>query len=64
MTDRAERPRERDDEPLFQNMEEQERTYSPQQVPDSDIPAVERDQGDTAAQGPAVASDNDAQETS
>jgi hypothetical protein len=59
MTDRAERPRERDDEPLFQNMEEQERTYSPQQVPDSDIPPVERDRDGTAAQGPAVASDND-----
>ena len=45
--------------PLFQGQEEQERIYSPQQVPGTDIPAVERDTDGTAAQGSAVATDAD-----
>lgn len=63
MSERAERPSEQGDEPLFQNMEEQERTYSPQAVPGSNIPDVERDKGGTATQGSAVASDEGEQET-
>ncbi len=47
------------DHPLFQGQEEQERIYSPQQVPGTDIPAVERDADGTAAQGSAVATDPD-----
>ncbi len=63
MSDRAGQTNEQGDEQLFQNMEEQERIYSPQQVPDSDIPEVERDRGGTAAEGSAVASDEGDQET-
>lgn len=57
MTDRAERTNEQGDEQLFQGMDERERIYSPQEVPDSDIPEEERDKGGTAAEGPAVATD-------
>ncbi len=49
--------------PLFQGQEEQERIYSPQQVPGTDIPAVEQDADGTAAQGSAVATDPDADTT-
>ncbi len=45
--------------PLFQGQEQQEQIYSPQQVPGTDIPAVERDTDGTAAQGSAVATDAD-----
>ncbi len=45
--------------PLFQNQEQQEQIYSPQQVPGTNIPAVERDTDGTAAQGSAVATDPD-----
>ena len=61
MTD-SKRPTERAthaDEPLFQGQEEQERIYSPQQVLGTDIPPVERDAGNTAAEGMAVATDDD-----
>ncbi|HEY0602232.1 MAG TPA: hypothetical protein VGD58_04930 [Herpetosiphonaceae bacterium] len=33
MSDRAPEPGDRDDRPLFKNMDEQERIYAPQQVP-------------------------------
>ncbi len=33
---------------LFQNMDEQEQVYAPQQVPGADMPAAEVDQGGTA----------------
>ncbi len=45
--------------PLFQNQEQQEQIYSPQQVPGTHIPAVERDTDGSAAQGSAVATDAD-----
>ncbi len=63
MSDRAEQVNEQGDEQLFQNMDEQERIYSPQQVPGSDIPEVERDRGETAAENTAVATDEGDQET-
>jgi hypothetical protein len=44
------------EKPLFQNMDEQERIYAPEQVPDADLPAQEVDQGGAAAEGSAVAS--------
>ncbi len=43
--------------PLFQGQEAQEQIYSPQQVPGSNIPPVERDTDGSAAQGSAVATD-------
>ncbi len=45
--------------PLFQNQEAQEQVYSPQQVPGTNIPPVERDTDGSAAQGSAVATDPD-----
>ncbi len=48
----------RSEKPLFQGQEEQERIYSPQQVPGSNVPPVERDNDDTSAQGTAVATDD------
>ncbi len=45
--------------PLFQGQEQQEQIYSPQQVPGSDVPPVERDTDGSAAQGSAVATDAD-----
>jgi len=45
--------------PLFQHQEEQEQRYSPQQVPGTNIPPVERDTDGSAAQGSAVATDPD-----
>ncbi len=45
--------------PLFQHQEQQERIYSPQQVPGSNVPPVERDTDGSAAQGSAVATDPD-----
>jgi len=53
MSNQHERSAEPDDQPLFQNQEEQERIYSPQEA-GADMPAVERDRDDSAAQGPAV----------
>ncbi len=47
------------DRPLLQGQEEQERIYSPQQVPGSNVPDIERDTDGTAAQGSAVAMDPD-----
>jgi hypothetical protein len=47
------------DGPLFQNQEAQEQVYSPQQVPGTNIPPVERDTDGSAAQGSAVATDPD-----
>lgn len=41
------------DDQLFQNMDEQERLYAPEQVPGAVGPDVEVDQGGTAASGPA-----------
>jgi hypothetical protein len=61
MSDRAERTNEGENEPLFQNMEEQERTYAPEQLPDSDIPPVEQDRGGTAAEGAAAEADETGQ---
>ena len=53
MSEKWERPSESDSEPLFQNQEEQERTYSPQEA-GAEMPAVERDRDGSAAQGSAV----------
>lgn len=47
------------EKPLFQGQEEQEQIYSPQQVPGSNVPPVERDNDDSSAQGTAVATDDD-----
>ena len=38
------------DAPLFQNMDEQEAVYAPQQLPGSNIPNAERDQGGSAGE--------------
>lgn len=43
------------DAPLFQNMDEQEAVYAPQQMPGSNIPDIERDQGGSAGEAPAGA---------
>ncbi len=51
------------DGPLFQGQEEQERVLSPQSVPGTHIPPVERDRGGTATEGTAVATDSDADTT-
>ncbi len=45
------------DEQLFRNMDEQERIYAPEQVPDAQIPAVEADHASPAAGGGARASE-------
>ncbi len=63
MSDQTNRPAEQGGEPLFQNMDEQEQRYAPAEVPDSDIPPVERDRGETAAEGTAVATDEGDQTT-
>jgi len=60
---RTNRPDQHDAEPLFQNMDEQEQTYAPEEVPGSDIPPVEQDRGDTSAEGTAVATDEGDQTT-
>jgi hypothetical protein len=44
------------EKPLFENMDEQERIYAPEEVPNADLPAEEVDQGGTAAEGSAIAS--------
>lgn len=57
MTDQS---RDTNNGPLFQEMDEQERTYAPQQVPGNDVPAPEVDQGGTAgAASPTGATDGD-----
>ncbi len=45
--------------PLFQGQEEQERVLSPQSVPGTHVPPIERDRGGTATEGTAVATDQD-----
>ena len=50
--------------PLFQGQEEQEQAYSPQSVPGTHVPPVERDQDGTATQGTAVATDDDPDDAS
>lgn len=47
--------RTQDDAPLFQNMDEQEAVYAPQQVPGSNIPNQELDQGGSAGEAAAGA---------
>lgn len=47
--------RDTNNEPLFQNMDEQERIYAPEEVPGSDIPADERDRGSDVGESPARA---------
>jgi hypothetical protein len=42
------------DKPLFENMDEQERVYAPEQVPGAVGPDAEVDQGGTAGSGTAV----------
>lgn len=49
-----------DSEPLFQNTDEQERMYAPQQVPGSNLPPEEQDSGGSAARGTALADDRGA----
>lgn len=44
-----------DNTPLFQNMDEQEQVYAPQQVPGATMPDAERDQGDSAGEAAAGA---------
>ncbi len=49
--------------PLFQNMDEQEQVYAPQQVPGNNLPGAELDQGasggdDTAMAAGAIAATN------
>jgi hypothetical protein len=57
MTDR---PRDdTNDTPLFQEMDQQERTYAPQQVPDAVMPGEEVDQGGTAGQAGSVGATTD-----
>ncbi len=41
-------------EQLFQNMDEQERVYAPEEVPGTTLPPGEADVGGTAASGTAV----------
>ena len=46
--------RDTNNEPLFQNMDEQERIYAPQQVPGEQIVAEERDRGSDAGESAAA----------
>jgi hypothetical protein len=48
---------------LFQGQEEQERVHSPQAVPGTQVPPIERDRGGTATKGTAVATDQEALST-
>ncbi len=59
----SERPNEHRDETLFQGQEEQEQVYAPEEVPNTDIPPVERDAGATSAENTAVATDPDEDNT-
>jgi hypothetical protein len=47
-------PQNTDNAPLFQDMDEQERTYAPQEVPGATMPAEEVDRGGTAGQATAA----------
>lgn len=44
------------DRPLFQNTDEQEQAYAPEQLPNTNLPAEEIDRGGTAGSGTAAAS--------
>lgn len=44
---------------LFKNMDEQERIYAPNQLPDEVMPAHEVDRGESAASGTGQGSDGD-----
>jgi len=52
--------RDTNNEPLFKNMDEQERIYAPEQVPGADIPAEEIDRGGDAGESAAQADRDDA----
>ena len=44
------------DQPLFQNTDDQERAYAPEQLPGTNLPDEEIDRGGTAGSGAAAAS--------
>jgi hypothetical protein len=44
------------DQPLFQNTDDQERAYAPEQLPNANIPDEEIDRGGTAGSSTAAAS--------
>ncbi len=58
MTDRPANTGEQGGErPLFENMDEQERLYAPEEVPDAELPPEEVDTGGTAASGTGIPGD-------
>ncbi len=56
MSDRKNTDERASERPRFDKLDEQERLYAPEEVPDANLPAEEVDKGGTAASGPAVAS--------
>ena len=54
MSDRPKDAQASGGEQLFKNMDEQERMYAPEEVPDTELPVEEVDVGGTAASGTAV----------
>ncbi len=57
MTDR---PKDSSERQLFQGLDEQERTYAPQEVPGETMPPTEVDQGGTAGEAAPAGTSNDA----
>ena len=56
MTDR---PKDSSEGQLFQGLDEQERTYAPQEVPGENMPPVEVDQGGTASEAASAGTRTD-----
>ncbi len=54
MSDRPKDTEAQGGEQLFKNMDEQERIYAPEEVPNTALPPEEVDEGGTAASGTAV----------
>lgn len=52
--------RDANNDPLFKNMDQQERIYAPEEVPGMQIPSEERDRGSDVGENPARA-DRDAE---
>ena len=55
MSKHASTPQADDEQPLFQNTDQQEQIYAPEQLPTAAMPVEEIDRGGTAGSGTAVA---------
>ncbi len=56
MSDHPDHAQGQGNDQLFKGIDEQERLYAPEEVPDTEVPAEEVDAGGTAASGTAVSS--------